>query len=320
LIETDRFDDPDAIERVGLEPDVSVKQNAKDLAQGTDTVLDAVREYLRKYSLPSCRDELDSCEGSHHKSRECFLVSVCNQTRFCGSKIVHGGRNGQSACTITGLKGTVEMDLRFLTGKKMTFAIALLALPALLTGCGSLGAGATIASDTPPVVSALPSDSFDESSRPPYAAVSETISDGKLAAPEPVQAERVSLETTQSVVERSTERPVAPKSQTTPRRVEHVDDRSFQEKVLDSDEAVLVDFYADWCGPCKKLSPVLDVLAKEASGVRIVKLNIDRSPELATDYRVDSIPTLILFKDGKPVARRGGLIGKDSLRELIKQP
>ena len=83
---------------------------------------------------------------------------------------------------------------------------------------------------------------------------------------------------------------------------------------------MLVDFYADWCGPCKKLSPVLDKRAQEASGVRIVKVNTDRSPELAAEYSVNSIPTLILFKDGKPAARRGGLISKDSLTELIKQP
>jgi len=128
------------------------------------------------------------------------------------------------------------------------------------------------------------------------------------------QVRPVSFEATESAVKQS-----GVNRQMSPRRVEHVDDRNFGQMVLDSDEAVLVDFYADWCGPCKKLSPVLDELAQETPGVRIVKVNIDRSPKSARGYRVKSLPTLILFKDGKPVVRRGGLLSKDSLKKLVSQ-
>jgi thioredoxin 1 len=133
----------------------------------------------------------------------------------------------------------------------------------------------------------------------------------------PAQAEPVSFNAAQSVVKQSTEQRGDAKSQTTPRRVEHVNDHSFEQMVLDSDQAVLVDFYADWCAPCKKLSPLLDELAQEMPDVRIVKVNIDRSPESARSYRVKSLPTLILFKGGKPVARRGGLLNKGSLKKLV---
>jgi thioredoxin 1 len=120
-------------------------------------------------------------------------------------------------------------------------------------------------------------------------------------------------------VQRTAENVTAKQEKIVPRRVERVTDRDFQKKVLDSEEAVLVDFYADWCGPCKKLGPVLDQLAKDTPDAKIVKVNIDRSPKLADNYNVSSIPTLILFKDGKPAARRGGLTTKASLKQFIRQ-
>jgi thioredoxin 1 len=104
-----------------------------------------------------------------------------------------------------------------------------------------------------------------------------------------------------------------------PRHVEKVTDQEFQQKVIGSGEPVLVDFYADWCGPCKRLAPVLDELAQETPDARIVKIDIDRSPKVAAHYGVRSIPTLILFKDGKPVTRRTGLSSKASLKELLAQ-
>jgi thioredoxin 1 len=104
-----------------------------------------------------------------------------------------------------------------------------------------------------------------------------------------------------------------------PRHVEKVTDHEFQQKVIGSGEPVLVDFYADWCGPCKRLAPVLDELAQETPDARIVKIDIDRSPKVAAHYGVRSIPTLILFKDGKPVTRRTGLSSKASLKELLAQ-
>ncbi|BAE81696.1 thioredoxin [Chlamydia felis Fe/C-56] len=82
---------------------------------------------------------------------------------------------------------------------------------------------------------------------------------------------------------------------------------------------VLIDFFAEWCGPCKMLSPVLDSLATEMPAVLIGKVNIDDHPAPAEKYGVSSIPTLILFKDGKEVDRVVGLKDKDSLIKLINQ-
>lgn len=211
------------------------------------------------------------------------------------------------------------MDLRFLVGKKMAVVTAFLTLPSLFAGCTSLEDGATTASGPPSAVSHEPAASF----KAPVTLAGPTSRQlNENLAPViqgPAQIELVSFDATESVVEQSAEHQTDAKNQMPPRRVEHANDRSFQQEVLDSDEAVLVDFYADWCGPCKKLSPVLDELAQETPAVRIVKVNIDRSRETARSYRVKSIPTLILFKGGKPVARRGGLINKASLKDLIGQ-
>lgn len=212
------------------------------------------------------------------------------------------------------------MDLRFFARKEMTFAAALLTMTGLLTGCGTLGPTATTASGPPAVTHYPEPASFDAPEPFTELASREVNSDVDLDAQEASLVQSVALDTTQSSIKENSDRTTTKISQATPRRVERVDDRSFKQKVLDSDEAVLVDFYADWCGPCKKLTPVLDELAQETPGVRIVKVNIDHSPESASSYSVKSIPTLILFKDGKPVARRGGLIGKDSLRDLISRP
>ena len=82
---------------------------------------------------------------------------------------------------------------------------------------------------------------------------------------------------------------------------------------------VLIDFFAEWCGPCKMLTPVLEEVAKELPSVTILKLDIDASPRPAEQYGVSSIPTLILFKDGKEVERSVGLKDKDSLFKLISK-
>ena len=80
----------------------------------------------------------------------------------------------------------------------------------------------------------------------------------------------------------------------------HVSDANFGEEVLSSKEPVLVDFWAEWCGPCRAISPVLEELSAELKGkVKIVKLNVDENPNVTVKYGVRSIPTMILFKDGE---------------------
>jgi len=102
-----------------------------------------------------------------------------------------------------------------------------------------------------------------------------------------------------------------------PRTVVHVKQSNFDAEVLQSDVPVLVDFYADWCGPCKKLSPLLDQLAHQTEGARIVKVNIDDSPELAIRYGVKGIPHLQVFKGGKAVAQHVGMANKQQLSEML---
>ncbi len=99
--------------------------------------------------------------------------------------------------------------------------------------------------------------------------------------------------------------------------IEHANAANFNSLVAQSDMPVLVDFYADWCGPCRALAPILEQLAQEVDGVRIVKVNVDQAPTLAAQYRVSAIPTLILFDQGRPVQRITGLASKEDLKRLL---
>ena len=97
-----------------------------------------------------------------------------------------------------------------------------------------------------------------------------------------------------------------------------ISDASFQADVLDSKTPVLVDFWAEWCGPCRMIAPSLDEISKEMAGkVTVAKLNIDENPDIAARFGVRSIPTLILFKDGKPAAVQVGANPKGRIVEWI---
>src|SRR5579885_3327749 len=98
----------------------------------------------------------------------------------------------------------------------------------------------------------------------------------------------------------------------------HVNDNEFDQKVLKSSGVVLVDFWAEWCGPCRQVAPLLDEIASDMGGkLTVAKVNIDKNPETPQKYGVRGIPTLILFKDGKPVATKVGALPKTKLVEWI---
>ena len=93
---------------------------------------------------------------------------------------------------------------------------------------------------------------------------------------------------------------------------------TFEQEVLESEKPVIVDFWADWCGPCHMVSPILDRIADErADELRLVKVNIDEEPGLASRYGVMSIPTIVLFKDGKPAAAALGAQPKRALERAL---
>ena len=93
---------------------------------------------------------------------------------------------------------------------------------------------------------------------------------------------------------------------------------NFEQEVLKSDKKVLVDFWASWCGPCRMLSPIIDEIAKETDKVKVGKVNVDEESELATQFAVMSIPTLILFENGKPVKQMVGSQPKSAILSMIE--
>lgn len=105
-------------------------------------------------------------------------------------------------------------------------------------------------------------------------------------------------------------------AQTKP-QVHHADEANFDNLVLNAEVPVLVDFYADWCGPCKRLAPLLEELAAETPHARIVKVNVDHNPNLAAAYRINSIPTLKVFRNGAVTDQLVGLASKSQLREML---
>ena len=99
----------------------------------------------------------------------------------------------------------------------------------------------------------------------------------------------------------------------------NISDNQFQSEVLDSENLVLVDFWAEWCGPCRMISPIIDEISKEIADLKVVKINIDESPNTPTNYGVRGIPTLMLFKDGKPVSTTVGALPKNSIIEWVNE-
>lgn len=93
---------------------------------------------------------------------------------------------------------------------------------------------------------------------------------------------------------------------------------NFEQEVLKSDKKVLVDFWASWCGPCRMLSPIIDEVAKSTDKVKVGKVNVDEESDLATKFAVMSIPTLILFENGKPVKQIVGVQSKDAILRMIE--
>ena len=100
--------------------------------------------------------------------------------------------------------------------------------------------------------------------------------------------------------------------------IKHVSDASFEQDVLAADAPVLVDYWAEWCGPCKMIAPILDEIAKEYAGrLKVAKLNIDDNQETPASYGVRGIPTLMLFKNGSIEATKVGALSKSQLAAFI---
>jgi thioredoxin 1 len=96
-------------------------------------------------------------------------------------------------------------------------------------------------------------------------------------------------------------------------------DNSFEEDVLNSDKPVLVDFWAEWCGPCRQIAPIIDELSEEKKDqLNVYKLNIDKNPEIPTKHGIRGIPTLIIFEKGKAVSTKVGALPKSAIYEWIE--
>ncbi|MGN0165168.1 MAG: thioredoxin [Lachnospiraceae bacterium] len=97
-----------------------------------------------------------------------------------------------------------------------------------------------------------------------------------------------------------------------------ITEKNYESEVLESDKTVLLDFWAEWCGPCSMLSPIVHEFAVENSNIKVGKVNVDEEGDLASKFRIFSIPTLVVLKNGQEVKRSIGVISKDEIGELVK--
>ena len=100
--------------------------------------------------------------------------------------------------------------------------------------------------------------------------------------------------------------------------MKEINQKEFESVVLNEKENVIVDFYANWCGPCKMLRPILEELARDRSDTKIVSINVDEAEDLASKYGIISIPCVIMFQDGKEVKRSVGLKSKSELQDIFE--
>ncbi len=100
--------------------------------------------------------------------------------------------------------------------------------------------------------------------------------------------------------------------------VKVVNESNFEAEVVKASEVVLVDFYADWCGPCKMVAPILEEIDQENADIKVCKVDVDASQALAQQYGISSIPTLIVFKNGELVVKNVGALPKDRILSLVK--
>jgi len=98
----------------------------------------------------------------------------------------------------------------------------------------------------------------------------------------------------------------------------NINKHNFQDEIMNSDKPVLLDFWASWCGPCRMVSPVVDEIAAERSNIKVGKVNVDEQPELAGQFGVMSIPTLVVIKNGKIVNQAIGAMPKSAILELLQ--
>ncbi len=98
----------------------------------------------------------------------------------------------------------------------------------------------------------------------------------------------------------------------------HITKNNFQEEVLNSDKPVLIDFWASWCGPCRMVGPIIDDISNERTDIKVCKVNVDEEQELASQFRIMSIPTLVVIKDGKVVNQSMGAKPKAAILALLQ--